>query len=64
MVDTWRETASWEYFFVENSVHCCCDTVFRWCPDGIARLAMRQSVSNTNAGKTPELRFFWVRPLA
>jgi len=45
-------------FFVENGVHCCCDTFFRRYPDGIARLAARQSGSNIDASETPRLRLF------
>jgi len=44
--------------FVENGVHCCCDTFVRRYPDEIARLAARQSGSNIDASETPRLRLF------
>jgi len=59
IVDTWWETASREIFFVENGVHFCCYTFFRWYLDEIPRLATRQSSFNIDASKTPRLRFFW-----
>jgi len=45
-------------FFVENGVHCCCDTFFRRYSDEIARLAARQSGSNIDTSETPRLRLF------
>jgi len=44
--------------FVENGVHCCCDTFVRWYPDEIARLAAGQSCSKADASETPRLRLF------
>ena len=38
-----------EIFFVENGVHCCCDSFLRWYPDEIAGLTARQSGSNIDA---------------
>ena len=43
--------------FVENGVHCCCDTFYRWYPDEIVRLAARQSGSDIDATEAP-----WLRP--
>ena len=45
-------------FFVENGVHCCFDTFFRWYPDEIAGLTARQSGANIDASETPRLRLF------
>jgi len=45
-------------FFVENGVHCCCDTFSRWYLEEIPRLGTRQSSSNIDASKTIRLRFF------
>ena len=50
--------ASREKIFVENGVHCCCDTFLRRYPDEIGRLAARQSGSNIGASETPRLRLF------
>ena len=47
-----------ENFFVENGVHCCCDSFLRWYPDEIAGLTARQSGSNIDASETPRLRLF------
>ena len=44
--------------FVENGVHCYCDTFLRRYPDEIATLAARQSGSNIDASETPRLRLF------
>jgi len=39
-------------------VHCCGETVLRWYPHEIARLAARESGSNIDASETPRLRLF------